>query len=65
MLPRTSIRSQELGSRVNRGAACCLEIPVCFILQGHKKCVVWAEEKINDADKTVVARFKRGMENAI
>ena len=33
--PKTSIRARVLGKRVNRGAGYGLEIPVCFIFQGH------------------------------
>ena len=36
-LPNTSIRARVLAKRVNRGARYGLEIPVCFVSQGHAK----------------------------
>lgn len=36
-LPKTSIRARVLSKRVNRGAGCSLEIPVCFVLKDHVK----------------------------
>ena len=65
MLPRTSIRAQVLGARVNRGAGYGLELPVCFIFQGHTKCVEWVKKKINDADNEIEARFQSCIKNTI
>ena len=40
-LPNTSICVQVLGKRVNCDAEYGLEIPVCFVFQGHVKAVEW------------------------
>ena len=63
--PRTSIRAQVLGSRVNRGAGYVLQIPVRFIFQGHAKGVEWARKKISDAEKKVEARYEKSLKNAV
>ena len=39
MLPKTSISTQVLVSRVNRGAGYALEVPVRSIVQVRRKCV--------------------------
>ena len=58
-LPKTSIRAGVLGKRVNRGAGYGLEIPVCFIFQGHVKGIAWVKKKIEDAEKMVQSRIEK------
>ena len=65
MLSRMSICAEVLCSLANRGAGYGLEIPVCFIFQGHTKCVAWTKKKINNVDKAIEARFKKCMKNVI
>ena len=64
-LPRTSIRSRVLGKRVNRGAGYGLQIPICFIFQGHVKGIAWIKKEIEDAEKMVQSRNKKCMKNAL
>ena len=64
-LPRTSIRSRVLGKRVNRGAGYGLQIPICFIFQGHVKGIAWVKKEIEDAEKMVRSRIKKCMKNAL
>ena len=52
-LPKTSIRARVLGKRVNCGAGYDLEIPVCFIFQGHIKGIAWVNKKIENSEKMV------------
>ena len=52
-LPKTSIRARVLGKMINRGAEYGLEIPVCFVFQGHIKGVGWIKKKIDEAEKKV------------
>ena len=58
-LPKTSIRAQVLGKRVNCDAEYGLEIPVCFIFQGHVKGIAWIMKKIEDAEKMVQSRIEK------
>ena len=46
-------RAGILGKRVNRNAGYGLEIPVCFIFQGHIKEKAWVKKKIKDAEKMI------------
>ena len=48
-----TIRTGVLAKRVNRGAGYGLEIPVCFIFQGHVKEKAWVKNKIKDAEKMI------------
>ena len=58
-LPKTSIRARVLGKRVNRSAGYGLEIPVCFISQGHVKGIAWIKKKVEDAEKMVQSLIKK------
>ena len=60
-----SIPARVLGKRVNRGAAYGLEIPVCFICQGHVKGIAWVKKKIEDPEKMVQSRIEKCMKNAL
>ena len=44
-LPKTSIHPRVLGKTVNPGTGYGLEIPVCFIFQGHAKGIAWVKRK--------------------
>ena len=52
-LPKTSIDTRVLGKRVNCGTGYGLQIPVCFIFQGHVKGISKVKKKIEDAKKMV------------
>ena len=60
-LPKTSIRARALGKRVNRGTGYGLEIPVCFIFQGHITEIAWIKKKIEDAEKMAQSHFEKYM----
>ena len=59
--PKISIRARVLGKGVNRGIGYGLEIPVCFIFQGHAKGIAWVRKKIVDAEKMVQFRLEKCM----
>ena len=58
-LPNASARARVLHIRVNHGAGYCLEVPVCFVFQGHVKGVEWVKKKIEEAEKKVQAHFEK------
>ena len=64
-LSSASIRARVLDKMVKRGAGYGLEIPVCFVFQGHVKGVHWRKKKIDEAEKKVQARFEKCMKNAV
>ena len=64
-LPKTSIRTRVLSKRVNHGAGYGLEIPVCFIFQGHFKGIAWVKKNIEDAEKMVQSRIEKCKKNAL
>ena len=63
-LPNTSIRARVLGKRVNRGAGYGLEIPVCFVFQGHAKGAEWIK-KIVEAEKKLQAHLEKFLKNVV
>ena len=63
--PKKAIRARILGKRVYRCAGYGLEIPVCFIFQGHVKEIAWVTKKIRDKEKMVQSRIEKYMKNAL
>ena len=64
-LHKTSICARVLGKRVYYGAGYDLEIPVCFVFQGHVKEIAWVKKKIEDAEKMVQSRIEKCMKNTL
>ena len=64
-LPKTSIRARVLGKRINHGAAYGLEIPVCFIFQGHVRGIASVKKKIDVAEKMFQSRIEKYMKNTL
>ena len=63
-LPNKSVRARVLGKGVSRGAVHGLEIPACFVFQGHVKWVEWIK-KNDKAEKKVQACFEKCMKTAV
>ena len=64
-LPRTSIRTEVRGARVNRGGGHGLEVPVRYYFQGPDKAINWAKKRVGEAVKAVEDKLKRCMKNAV
>ena len=64
-LPKTSIWAHVLRKKVNHGGGYGLEIPVCFIFQGHFKGIAWVKKKIEDAEKMVQSGIAKCKKNAL
>ena len=63
-LPNKSVRARVLGKGVSRGAVHGLEIPACFVFQGHVKWVEWIK-KSDKVEKKVQACFEKCMKTAV